>query len=308
MAPLRDLLAATDLTKLIKQIGPDLVHAHTSKAGLVARISGAVTRIPVVYTAHTWSFAKGVSRLQRVIGTPIERLCAPLAAKIITVSEANRRLALDARVGHNQQLTTIWNGIPDTQWRAEPGRTPVRVVMVARFAAQKDQALLIRALSKVQAHFELVFVGSGPTIQAAKALAESLAPDKDVFFLGDRDDVAEVLSEAQIFALSTKWEGFPLSILEAMRAGLPVVASDVGGVREAVQEGVTGFVVPSGDEDQLRMRLEDLIVNSQLRARMGSNGRRKYEIHFSSSVMLSQTERVYHEVTNSVLTGEALWA
>jgi glycosyltransferase involved in cell wall biosynthesis len=116
-----------------------------------------------------------------------------------------------------------------------------------------------------------------------------------VEFLGNRSDVAEILSGAHIFALATHWEGLPISILEAMRAGLPVVASDVGGVREEVVEGETGFLVPRGDVRAASDRLGLLLADPTLRERMGSAGRRRYEDIFSLGRMLKKTLEVYRD-------------
>jgi glycosyltransferase involved in cell wall biosynthesis len=298
MAPLHDAAAVVEFAALVGRLRPDLIHAHTSKAALVARLAGALTRKPVIFTSHTWSFAEGTSRRQRAICTPIERLCAGLSARIVTVSEANRQCAIRAGVAKAQQMTTVLNGVADVPERALPSvGAPVRVVMVARFAEQKDQALLVRAAAAAQgAPVELVFVGDGPKLGAVRSLAEGLQMSRRVIFLGDRDDVPSILSGAHIFALSTKWEGLPLSIIEAMRAGLPVVASDVGGVAELVKDGLTGLTVEPGNAQALTGALEMLISNPDLRSRMGRHGRYRYESCFSYEVMLGQTEQVYFEV------------
>jgi glycosyltransferase involved in cell wall biosynthesis len=106
-------------------------------------------------------------------------------------------------------------------------------------------------------------------------------------------DVPDILASAHIFALSSNWEGFPLSILEAMRAGLPVIASDVGGVAEAVADGRTGFLVNPGDLDTFRSRLLSLVESPGLRAQMGWAGRERYEAHFAVEGMLNRTLAVY---------------
>jgi glycosyltransferase involved in cell wall biosynthesis len=117
-----------------------------------------------------------------------------------------------------------------------------------------------------------------------------------VRLLGERTDVAELLAEAQAFVLISDWEAFPLSILEAMRAGLPVVASDVGGVQEAVLDGRTGLLVPRGDMGGLRERLRRLLCDPGLRSRLGAAGRRRYQAHFTFEHMLHKTLDVYNAV------------
>lgn len=129
-----------------------------------------------------------------------------------------------------------------------------------------------------------------------RALAERLGLGERVRFLGKRLDVDRILADAQVFVLASNWEGLPLSVLEAMRAGLPVVASDVGGVREAVLEGRTGYLVPRGDEGLLRERLALLLQDPHLRVALGSEGRRRYETHFTLERMLSQVWATYEEL------------
>ena len=299
MDPISDAVAITNLLTLLRRIRPDMVHAHTSKAGMVARLAAFIEGIPVVYTAHTWGFTEGSPGFRRAICVPVEKICAKLSAHIITVSDANRSAALRLGVGPEGRFTTIWNGVPDTPLRSKPGAgPPVRVLMVARFAEQKDHELLIRALASLREPFELVFVGDGPTLPRVKALAAALQINESVSFLGDQGNVAEILSSVQIFVLSTLWEGFPLSILEAMRAGLPVIATDVGGVREAVHDKISGLLVQRGNIHELALALRCLILNSGLRVAMGIAGRALYQGRFSAEMMLSKTEGVYQQVVS----------
>jgi glycosyltransferase involved in cell wall biosynthesis len=104
------------------------------------------------------------------------------------------------------------------------------------------------------------------------------------------------LAQAQVALLITNWEGFPRSILEAMRAGLPVVSSDVGGIAESVQEGGSGFLISQGDVEALRRRLERLLTDSDLRARMGQSGRQRYERHFTLAHTVEKTLEIYRDI------------
>jgi glycosyltransferase involved in cell wall biosynthesis len=108
--------------------------------------------------------------------------------------------------------------------------------------------------------------------------------------------VDRILCRSQISLLVSNWEGFPLSILEAMRAGLPVVASEVGGVAEAVEDGKTGYVVPQGATEALQDRIERLLASSALRVELGANGRRRYEQHFTLDRLVAKTLSVYQNV------------
>lgn len=296
MSPIHDLLALGEIAALVKAESPDLIHAHTSKAGLLGRIAGWFTGTPTLFTAHTWSFADGISPMQRRIAIPLERLAASMGGKVITVSLANEKMAARESITSKGNLATIWNGIPDLDLRAEPGTHDIpTVVMVARFAPQKDQLTLLRALSGVQMPWRLTFVGDGPTRRDVELEAQSLSVVDRVQFLGDRSDISELLAKADIFVLATKWEGLPLSILEAMRAGLPVISSDVGGCSEAVVDGVTGFLIPPSDVDQLRAKLQLLLSSKPLQKTLGEAGRERFHQEFRIESMMEKLLAVYHE-------------
>ncbi len=302
ISPGNDIRALREIVGLIRKTKPDVVHAHTSKAGILGRVGAWLCRVPSLFTAHTWSFAEGTSWKWKLLGAPSERFAGLLGGTVINVSEANRNLALAYSVAPSARMITIHNGIADElgDSPAYPNETPI-IIMVARFAPQKNQALLLKACARIQAPFRLQFAGTGPTQPEIERQASELGLEDRVEFLGDCSDVAERLRKASIFALATNWEGFPLSILEAMRAGLPVVASDVGGVREAVIDGHTGFVIDRHDTDAFSCALERLLTDLPLRSEMARNGRRRFEEHFTVDQMLHKTFNVYCQAVSKPL-------
>jgi glycosyltransferase involved in cell wall biosynthesis len=300
----KDIVAVRDIVQVLKDIQPDIVHAHSSKAGIVGRIAAHIRGIPAIFTAHGWAFTDGVSRFRRAISLPLERWVARYARKIICVSEYDRQLALKYNVGRREQIVTIHNGIPDVHIDHVPVLSHDQVVkcaMVARFAAPKDYVTLVQALSKVSLQLPITsyLVGQGEEIGTIQKLARELHIEKNTHFLGARSNIPEILAQVDVFLLITNYEGFPLSILEAMRAGLPVIATDVGGVSEAVVDGVTGYLVPRGDSQAIQERIERLARNPQLRRNMGEEGRRRFLKHFTSEKMLDKTFALYREVLHS---------
>ena len=297
--PGQDLRALLEMRAVLGELRPDLVAAHSSKAGVLGRLAGRSLRIPVVFTAHGWNFTPGIPPLQAAMYRQIERLVGPLASKIITVSEYDRQLALDARIAAEDRVVTVYNGIPDIPLPpgADRGETPVRLVMVARFEPQKDHPTLLRALAGLpHLPWELDLVGNGPLLPQMESLAATLGISGRVRFLGQRIDVDQILARSQVSLLATNWEGFPLTILEAMRAGLPVVASAVGGIGEAIGEEETGYIVPRGDVEALRSRIERLLTDPALRVRLGARGRTRYEQHFTVAGFVTKTLAVYRDV------------
>jgi glycosyltransferase involved in cell wall biosynthesis len=302
MRPLQDLKALWQCFRLIRSVRPDIVHTHTSKAGVVGRLAARLAGVPSIFTAHTWCFAEGTSWKWKMVGIPVERIAARCAARIITVSEANRASALSHRIASPKKFVTVHNGIADSPHRAKPGEKAVpRIVMVARFSEQKAQGLLIEAVAQIRMPFRLLLVGDGPLRPAVEQQVAKLNLGDRVEFLGQRLDIAEILASSDIFTLFTNWEGFPISILEAMRAGLPVVASDVNGVREAVADGSTGFLAQAGDVTMFRQRLEQLLQDASLRDEFGTAGRRRFEKEFTVEAMLSRTAGLYRSAAMPVL-------
>jgi glycosyltransferase involved in cell wall biosynthesis len=294
--PLRDLRALREIRSAIEMLRPDLLATHSSKAGILGRLAGRSLRVPVVFTVHGWAFTPGVPWIQAAVYRQVERLVGPLASRIITVSEFDRRLGLAARIAGADRMVTVHNGMPDVadSLRADPGRGPPRLVMVARCGAQKDHPTLFRALAQLRDRpWVLDLIGGGPLKGETEALATTLGLADRVHFLGQRTDVDRILSQAQLSLLVTNWEGFPLGILESMRAGLPVVASAVGGVGESVRDGDNGYLVPRGDVERLRDRIEQLLGSPDLRVRMGASGRARFEQEFTLAHSVSRTLAVY---------------
>jgi glycosyltransferase involved in cell wall biosynthesis len=300
VSPWRDAMAVRELAQAMRRLGPDLISAHTAKAGFIARLACSGLGIPVLYTPHGWAITDRISRHQGLIYRMVERASAPLAARIVNVCEYERELALGHGIGNPGKHRVIHNGMPDIAagLQAAPGNDPPHIVMVARFEAPKDHDTLVRALGRLQhLPWSLSLIGDGPLQPRVRERVRALGMQDRVQFAGHTVQVAEALAAAQIFVLSSRSEAFPRSILEAMRAGLPVVASDVGGIREAVTDGHNGYVIPKRSVGSLAAALVRLIADRGERERMGANGRRQFEQRFTFSRMWKETLSLYQEVT-----------
>jgi glycosyltransferase involved in cell wall biosynthesis len=294
-----DILAVAELRRIFRSLHPDLISLHSAKAGLVGRFAAIGLKIPVLFTAHGWAFTEGVSPGRARLFRMLERLAAPLAARIITVSDYDRSLALCAGIAPPERVQTILNAMPDVTARAEPGHNfgAVRLTMVARLDDPKDHRALLAALSSIRdKEWLLDLVGDGPFEPQLRAMVQTSGLEGRVRFLGLRTDVDQILSESHIFVLTSNWEGLPRSILEAMRAGLPVVASSVGGVPEIVTEDETGYLIARGDVATLSERLAYLIDSPEERARLGRNARMRFEERYRFERMAIETLVVYQAV------------
>lgn len=301
-ALLKDIKCYFEIKKILLKLKPDIVTVHSAKAGVLGRLAARKIGIPVVYTVHGWPFTEGIKPVKRLIYAHVERVMANFSDQIITVSNYDRQLALDLRIAPEELMETIHNGIPDVEpsFFAVPEKDPPRIIMTARFEEPKDQISLIKALATLKKFpWYADFLGDGPLISDSMKFAQNLGLDNRLFFHGSVNDVHRYLSKAQIFALSTKWEGLPLTILEAMRAGLPVIATNVGGIREAVVNSENGFLVGKQDELTLATALEKLITTPLLRKQMGGKGRDIFEKEFSWNNFKSKTHSTFISIAHS---------
>jgi glycosyltransferase involved in cell wall biosynthesis len=232
---------------------------------------------------------------------PSEWLAACCCARIITVSDRDKRLAVTSRIAREERLVTIHNGVPDDARQASPAAPgPMEIVMVSRLAPPKDPWTLLRALQNLQGDWRLTFAGGGSELPKVQSLARELGLAARVRFLGDCDDVPALLARSSVFVLLSRKEGFPITVLEAMRAGLPVVASDVGGVAEQVVEGQTGLLIPASDSGTLASSLQVLLDDPNRRGGMGRLGRARYLEQFTLEKMVAATWDVYDRVFSDV--------
>lgn len=299
--PLQEIRSLYELAEVLRMRKPDIVSAHSSKAGWLSRIVGRKLGIPVVFTAHGWSFTVGLPPFKRVLHYGLERSTSGLVSHVINVSRFDYELALRSHILPASRMTVVHNGVPDVEACdiADPTCEPPRIIMVARLDYPKDPFSLLRALAPIQhLPWEVEFIGDGPMRPAAEEIAGALGMSNRVYFRGASHNVAGDLSRGSVFALISRYEAFPRTILEAMRARLPVVASDVGGVREAVTDNETGFLVGRGEIQLLTRQLTILLRNPSLRLRLGEAGRARYQQSFTMEHCVRETALVLADALN----------
>lgn len=300
ISPLNDIRAYFHIKKEIKRLKPDIVSTHSSKAGFLGRMAANKLNIPVLFTAHGWSFTTGKKSVKRLLFKSLEKFVAPKTDRIITVSEYDKKLALQHLSVSPENVVTIHNGMVDngSDHRADPGRDGiVHIIKIARFDHQKDHMELLKAVHTISG-IQLHFVGNGPLMVQVKEEARTLGIADQITFWGQLESVDDILSKGQIFVLISNWEGFPRSTLEAMRAGLPTVVSNVGGAAEAVQEKKTGYVVNKGDIDTLHTIIDELVRNPAQRRSMGMAARKRFEDLYTFEIMYGKTLNIYHDLLN----------
>jgi len=250
---------------------------------VIGRLAAVAARVPVrIFTVHGWAFSAhsgAASALYRWA----DRLAGQATTATICVSQRERADGLRARTCRADRTVVIPNAVDvDSCPQAPLDRAVPRLISVGRLAAPKDWTTLLSALTSFdpQAFAELVIVGDGPNREQVQDELAARSLGGRVRLLGERDDVSHLLADADVFLLASRSEGLPLSVIEAMAAGLPVVASDVGGLRELVRDGETGTLVPPGDPVALADALRPLLADRELRRRLGMAARERAKALF----------------------------
>ncbi|MDN4174398.1 glycosyltransferase family 4 protein [Nocardioides sp. SOB77] len=303
-----DARGARDTLRLLRGLRPDVVHAHDRRAGWLARLAAPVLGAPVVYTLH--GVADGLSdlvagnvraaerrRRDRLYYLTGERLVTRWArAGVVVPSAAVATYAVES-VGLPERLVSVVpNGVDPARWRPSPAPAgPVTVVWTGLLGGVKRIGLLLDALAAVPAARALV-VGDGPERPLVERRATEPALLGRVELAGWLPDPAPAYARGHLLALTSAAENLPLSVLQAMSCGLPVVATAVGGVPEVVRDGVDGLLAPADDPAALTAALRTLVEDEALRQRAGRSARVRVAESFSLAGCVDGLERVYDEV------------
>ncbi len=305
-----DARVGLQLAKLIRGHQFDLIHAHASKPGFLARIAALGTGIPVLYSPHCFAFHAGAGRMTILITSFLERLAALFTTRFVVVSEGERELAFQYRVGRQGQITVIYTGIDPAPFRQPvdisylkaslgiPVSAPV-IGSVGRLSTQKSPSDFVQIAetvhkSKPDAHF--VWIGDGPLEENVRNLSNALQLESTIHWLGQRSDVHKLLHLFDCLILTSRWEGFPLVILEAMAAGVPVVATDILGTRELIEHGVNGWLAPVRDAESLAGLVLNLLANPGKADAFRQASGARIENEFTRSRMLAMIQNLYEEV------------
>lgn len=301
--PISDLRAFLALWRSCRRLQPDVLHLHSSKAGFLGRIAGRLARVPVVvFTPHCWSFQSATGR-KRDFYVRLERFASRFCDMTVAVSQREADEAVELGVLPPERVTVIHNGVPPFRAGDLPEKIAKSIpsndsliVSVGRLDEQKDYSCLLDAMAAVlraKPNSALVIAGDGPLREELLSQAGKLGISDKIVLLGEIDDVSSLLGAGHLFALSSLWEGLPYTILEAMAAGLAVIATDVGGCSELALDGETGRIVPPADPESLSRAMLQLLEDPIGRARMGAAGRRRVEEEFSLEGCTAANEALY---------------
>lgn len=311
LQPLRDLLCRRDLRRLIRDWKPDVVHTHSSKAGILGRLAAWKERVPcVVHTIHGLAFHPYQAKWRNAIYIVSERLAARRCHRIICVADAMRDQALAAGIGTREQYVTVYSGMEvdrflQPAWSRDSVRAELKldegdfvIGTISRLAELKGHDDLLDAigpLMRERSNVKMLWVGDGWWRPRLLRRVSEMGLRDQVLTTGlvPPDEIPKYHQAMDVVAHMSYREGLPRVVTQALLSGLPVIAYDVDGTREVCIDGETGRLLEPGDIGALAEAARGMIEHPHDRAEMGRRGRELCRQRFAASTMVRQLEEIY---------------
>ncbi|MFI5008832.1 MAG: glycosyltransferase [Solirubrobacterales bacterium] len=306
-SPFKDLRALWSLGALLAREPIDVIHCHSSKAGVLGRLLGARRRIPVVYSPHCFAFLRDLGPLSRMAPAVVERLLAPLTSAYVCVCESERRAALRLPLVSSDRAHCIYNGVPDPPADTGPEQALLDFkgdgMLIGAVTVLREQKRLDVLIDAIPAVLEQVpnarfaIVGNGPMQSQlqAQAAAAGLSDDPRFAFFSFTPPSGRYMSALDLYVLSSAWEAMPVGVLEALSWGVPQVVTSVGGTAEAVSEE-TGRLVSPKHPGALADAIVAMLRSPRLRASAQQASRARHRAMFDAERMVRETVDVYQSL------------
>lgn len=306
-----DLLALWELVCLMRGQRYDIVHTHNSKAGFIGRLAAKISGVAIiVHTIHGFAFHEYENPPRRKLFICLEKFAGRFTDKLITISEPLKQWGQELGIGKPERYVTVYSGIELDKFQVninikekkrQFGINPEDKVIgvVSKLWEGKGHKCILQAAQRViieVPNVKFMFVGEGYLRGELEKLTHQLGLRDYVIFTGFRTDIPEVTAIFDIAVLASFFEGLGRVLLEAMVLGKPVIASEVGGIVDVVDDGKTGILVPPNDSNALAGAIVRLLSDDGLRKKMGKAGKEKIDAKFSAQTMVSQIEKVYEEL------------
>jgi glycosyltransferase involved in cell wall biosynthesis len=316
ISPINDIFAIYEIIKLIIKIKPDIVHLNSSKISILGSIATKfcyVLRVKcyVIYTVHGLVLNVPMPKLQKLFYKYAEKLTARWKDKIICVSEADRQMAIKEKIAPADKFITIHNGIVPINFLTKPDALKqlsqinqkiilnqnILIGSIGNFYITKGFKYLIKAIHILVTRYVLcvtcVIIGEGDERNKLEELIKELKLENNFLLLGKIENAAKILNAFDIYVCSSVKEGLPYSIIEAMQAGLPIVATDVGGNTELIKNEVDGIIVPAKNPEKLAEEIYNLFNNPNIKENFGKSAREKALANFTLEAMVEKTRKLY---------------
>ncbi len=282
--------------KLLRRIKPNIIHCNATTGAIIGAICGFLTGIPTIYTVHGWPFTDGISKSKQMFYKILELMICSVFKKIICVSEYDKQIGIKTLPMYKNKMITIHNGIadiPNEFKKKNFSKDELKIVMISRFCPQKDPYTLIFAvyeLIKEGYNIKLDLYGYGEELDKVLNCIK-LKNTNNIQYKGTISDVTPILKNYDVYALISNWEGLPIGIIEAMRAGLPILVSNVGGNSECVNSN--GYLVKRQDIMNCRKQLMKFFDEKDKLNNLSLNSLKFYMKEFTVNKMVEKTLEEY---------------
>lgn len=316
IAPLTDLKALFTLFKILRKERPDIVHTHTSKAGFLGRFASFLARVPIIiHTPHGHVFHSYFGPTLTKIFVIAEKILSLITDKIITLTNRERDEHIERRIAPLNKFITIHSGVDldrfmnlniDIKKKKKELNIPQDFYVigtVGRLVPIKGHKYLVSAAEMIIKEFPktvFVIVGDGFLKPILERHAEALGIRKNIVFTGWRKDVPEILYLFDVLVFPSLNEGMGRVMIEGMSLGKPIVASNVGGIRDLIEDGKNGLLVPPRDSNALRKAISRLIRNKKLAEGLGKIGKMEVYPDFDASTMVKKIDNLYESLLSKV--------
>ncbi len=305
---LADFIALLKMYSLMRRERYDIVHAHSSKAGFLGRLAARLAHIPVIiYSPHAYAFQSYRFGMLKFFYKILERFVGLFTDLIVAISESEKGITIDNRIIDPGKIVVVENALnlDDFEFdvdidieREKLGIQPREkvVITVGDFRPQKGYPYFIKSCAEVVKtvpNSKFLLVGKGRMRDRLETLVQYLGLNKRFLFVENCQDVRVLYMISDLFVLSSLWEGLPYAVLEAMATGKPVVATDIGGVRDVVKDGITGYLVPPKDTARMAKTIVELLNNPDKAEGMGEKGRLEIEKRYQLRQRMRKIEALY---------------
>ncbi len=312
--PVKDIAALWKIYSIIRREKPDIVHTHTAKAGTLGRAAAILAGVPVrIHTFHGHIFESYFNSFSAGAFLFIERFLALFSKYIVVISRAQKeeivgkyKIAKDKKVRviplglELDKLSLIASRSGRFRGELHIGNDCILIGIIGRLVPVKNHRMFLDACKKLSdisggRDIKCVVVGDGEERAGLEGYAEKIGIREKVAFTGWKEEMADVYADLDIVALTSLNEGTPVALIEALAAGRPVVSTDVGGVKDVVEDGINGYLTASGDAPGFAKRLLKLAEDRNKRDEFGRNGRRKVLQKYSKERLVNDIKALYEE-------------
>ena len=307
ISPINDLLSLIEIIKLIKKIKPDIIHLNSSKISILGSIASIFSKSKIIYTAHGWVFNEPMPKWKKLFYKYSEKFTALFKNKIICVSEFDRQIAIKEKICSPKKLITIHNGIKQINFLSKQEArqklfknnqdSKLIIGTIANLYKTKGLEYLIQSIKILTSNFQFpiitIIIGEGKERKNLQNLINQLNLKNSIFLFGKINNASELLKAFDIYICSSIKEGLSYTLIEAMQAELPIVATNVGGNSELIENNKTGILIKPQNQQELTNAINYLIKNKALSNQLRVNAEQKAMNEFSLESMISKTKKIY---------------